>query len=71
MYEKEMVMKGYNVIANDYYTHRDLNKFNGELEKFEAWSRQESRFHSLCSFSQMNAIHRQALALLMFPFEAL
>ena len=34
MYEKEMVMKGYNVIANDYYTHRDLNKFNGELEKF-------------------------------------
>jgi ubiquinone/menaquinone biosynthesis C-methylase UbiE len=34
MYEKEMVMKGYNAIANDYYTHRDLNKFNGELEKF-------------------------------------
>ena len=36
MYEKEMVMKGYNVIANDYYTHRDLNKFNGELEKFSS-----------------------------------
>ncbi len=34
MYEKEMVMNGYNVIANDYYTHRDLNKFNGELENF-------------------------------------
>jgi len=34
MYEKEMVMKGYNKIANDYYTHRDLNKFNGELESF-------------------------------------
>ena len=34
MYEKEMVMKGYNIIADDYYTHRDLNKFNGELEQF-------------------------------------
>jgi ubiquinone/menaquinone biosynthesis C-methylase UbiE len=29
-----MVMKGYNIIANEYYTHRDLNKFNGELEEF-------------------------------------
>lgn len=28
-----MVMNGYNTIANDYYTHRDLNKFNEELEK--------------------------------------
>ena len=34
MYEKEMVMKGYNTIANDYYTHRDLNKFNSELDEF-------------------------------------
>ncbi|TFG17750.1 MAG: class I SAM-dependent methyltransferase [Promethearchaeota archaeon] len=34
MYEKEMVMKGYNTIAHDYYTHRDLNKFNNELEEF-------------------------------------
>ncbi|MFX1310510.1 MAG: class I SAM-dependent methyltransferase [Promethearchaeota archaeon] len=28
-----LVGKGYNKIAKDYYTHRDLNKFNGELEK--------------------------------------
>ena len=34
MYEKEMVMKGYNKIAKEYYSHRDLNKFNGELEEF-------------------------------------
>lgn len=34
MYEKEMVIKGYNIIANDYYTHRNLNKFNGELDEF-------------------------------------
>ena len=34
MNEKQMVMNGYNTIANDYYTHRDLNKFNGELEEF-------------------------------------
>jgi len=31
-----MVMQGYNAIANDYYTHRDLNKFNGELEEFSS-----------------------------------
>jgi ubiquinone/menaquinone biosynthesis C-methylase UbiE len=34
MYEKQMVIKGYNTIAKDYYTHRDLNKFNGELDEF-------------------------------------
>ncbi|MBD3197732.1 MAG: methyltransferase domain-containing protein [Candidatus Lokiarchaeota archaeon] len=31
---KNVVEQGYNKIANDYYTHRDLNKFNTELESF-------------------------------------
>ena len=30
----KMVENGYNKIAKSYYTHRDLNKFNNELEKF-------------------------------------
>ena len=30
----ELVEKGYDKIARDYYTHRDLNKFNSELDKF-------------------------------------
>jgi len=30
----ELVEKGYNKIAKDYYTHRDLKKFNSELERF-------------------------------------
>ncbi|MFW9828126.1 MAG: class I SAM-dependent methyltransferase [Candidatus Thorarchaeota archaeon] len=30
----DLVEKGYNKIAEDYYNHRDLEKFNGELEKF-------------------------------------
>lgn len=32
--EKEMVRKGYNKIAKTYYSHRDLTKFNSELQKF-------------------------------------
>ncbi|UCC19537.1 MAG: class I SAM-dependent methyltransferase [Promethearchaeota archaeon] len=32
----ELVAKGYNKIAKDYYSHRDLNKFNSELEKFSS-----------------------------------
>ncbi|TXT58829.1 MAG: hypothetical protein BAJALOKI3v1_1190001 [Promethearchaeota archaeon] len=31
---KDIVEQGYDKIAEDYYSHRDLNKFNGELEKF-------------------------------------
>lgn len=34
MFETEMVKKSYNKIASKYYTQRDLNKFNGELDKF-------------------------------------
>lgn len=30
----KLVEKGYNKIAESYYTHRDLNKFNSELGKF-------------------------------------
>ncbi len=30
----KLVEQGYNKIAADYYTHRNLNKFNNELEKF-------------------------------------
>jgi ubiquinone/menaquinone biosynthesis C-methylase UbiE len=30
----KLVEQGYDKIANDYYNHRDLNKFNRELEKF-------------------------------------
>ena len=30
----KLVEQGYNKIAEDYYTHRNLNKFNTELEKF-------------------------------------
>ncbi|MFX1452697.1 MAG: class I SAM-dependent methyltransferase [Promethearchaeota archaeon] len=30
----DLVEKGYNKIAEDYYNHRDLEKFNGEVEKF-------------------------------------
>ncbi|MDX1797868.1 MAG: class I SAM-dependent methyltransferase [Candidatus Lokiarchaeia archaeon] len=29
-----LVEQGYNKIAEDYYNHRDLNKFNNELEQF-------------------------------------
>lgn len=29
-----LVEQGYNKIAKDYYNHRDLNKFNNELEQF-------------------------------------
>lgn len=32
--EKEMVRQGYNKIAKMYYSHRDVTKFNSELEKF-------------------------------------
>jgi ubiquinone/menaquinone biosynthesis C-methylase UbiE len=32
----ELVEKGYNEIAEIYYTHRDLKKFNKELEKFSS-----------------------------------
>ncbi len=32
--EKEMVRKGYNKIAEMYYAHRDLTKFNSELKRF-------------------------------------
>jgi ubiquinone/menaquinone biosynthesis C-methylase UbiE len=31
---KDIVEQGYDKIAEDYYSHRDLNKFNSELEKF-------------------------------------
>ncbi len=34
MFETEMVKTSYNKIAASYYSHRDLNKFNGELDKF-------------------------------------
>ncbi len=34
MFETDMVKKSYNKIAASYYSHRDLNKFNGELDKF-------------------------------------
>lgn len=34
MFETEMVKKSYNKIAATYYSNRDLNKFNGELDKF-------------------------------------
>ncbi len=30
----KLVEQGYNKIAEDYYSHRDLNKFNNELEDF-------------------------------------
>lgn len=30
----KLVEKGYDKIARNYYTHRDLNKFNSELDKF-------------------------------------
>ena len=30
----KLVEQGYNKIAIDYYSHRNLNKFNGELERF-------------------------------------
>ena len=30
----KIVEQGYNRIAEDYYSHRNLNKFNGELEEF-------------------------------------
>jgi len=30
----KLVEQGYNKIAEEYYTHRDLNKFNNELEEF-------------------------------------
>ncbi len=30
----KLVEQGYNKIAEDYYNHRDLNKFNKELEEF-------------------------------------
>jgi ubiquinone/menaquinone biosynthesis C-methylase UbiE len=32
-----IVEQGYNKIAEDYYAHRDLNKFNQELEKFSSY----------------------------------
>ncbi len=32
----KLVEKGYNKIAEVYYTHRDLNKFNSELENFSS-----------------------------------
>ena len=31
-----LIEQGYNKIAEDYYTHRDLNKFNSELETFSS-----------------------------------
>ncbi|TXT67661.1 MAG: hypothetical protein BAJALOKI1v1_30024 [Promethearchaeota archaeon] len=34
MFETKMVQEGYNKIARAYYSHRDLNKFNSELEQF-------------------------------------
>jgi len=34
MFETEMVKTSYNKIAASYYSRRDLNKFNGELDKF-------------------------------------
>jgi ubiquinone/menaquinone biosynthesis C-methylase UbiE len=33
MFETDMVKRSYNKIAAYYYSHRDLNKFNGELDK--------------------------------------
>ena len=32
----KLVEQGYDKIAEDYYTHRDLNKFNNELETFSS-----------------------------------
>ncbi|MFX0029459.1 MAG: class I SAM-dependent methyltransferase [Candidatus Hermodarchaeota archaeon] len=32
-----LVEQGYNQIAEDYYAHRDLKKFNNELEKFSSF----------------------------------
>ncbi len=37
-----IVQKGYNQIAELYYTHRDLNKFNGELERFSSLLSEEA-----------------------------
>ncbi len=34
MLETQMVEKGYNQIAQDYYSNRDINKFSSELESF-------------------------------------
>jgi len=34
MIETQMVEKGYDQIAQDYYSNRDINKFNSELESF-------------------------------------
>jgi ubiquinone/menaquinone biosynthesis C-methylase UbiE len=34
MIETQMVEKGYDQIAEDYYSNRDINKFNSELESF-------------------------------------
>ena len=34
MLRSKLVEQGYNKIAEDYYNHRDLNKFNKELEEF-------------------------------------
>ena len=34
MFETDMVKNSYNKIAASYYSHRDLSKFNGELDKF-------------------------------------
>ena len=33
----KLVEQGYNKIAETYYSHRDLNKFNKELEKFASF----------------------------------
>ena len=33
----KLVEQGYNVIAEDYYSHRNLTKFNSELEKFASF----------------------------------
>ena len=33
----KLVEQGYNQIAEDYYTHRDLKKFDSELEKFSSY----------------------------------
>jgi ubiquinone/menaquinone biosynthesis C-methylase UbiE len=34
MFETELVKKSYNKIAEQYYNHRDLTKFNAELKRF-------------------------------------
>ena len=39
----KLVEQGYNRIAEDYYSHRNLNKFNNELEEFASLLPKDAR----------------------------